>query len=67
MGVSKDQRDRARTAALENAPILFSVDEWDDAAYALIPQWLRERILARIEPAAAQPAPTHFDDEEIPF
>jgi hypothetical protein len=68
MGVSKDQRDRARTATLENAPILFSVDEWDDQAYALIPQWLRERILARLEPSSAAPTPAaDFEDDSIPF
>ena len=71
MGVSKDQRERARTANLENKPLLFSIADWDQSTYEAIPQWLREKILNRLDDKAmtaivATVATPDFDDS-IPF
>ena len=71
MGVSKDQRERARTANLENKPLLFSIADWDQNTYEAIPQWLREKILNRLDDKAmtaivATVATPDFDDS-IPF
>jgi len=70
MSISRDQRERARTAALEQKPLVFSIDDWSDEVYAQIPQWLRDKIMARLDPAESAPAPASavdFDDDDIPF
>jgi hypothetical protein len=71
MGVSKDQRERARTAQLENKPIVFSLAEPDPAAWELVPKWLQEKVQSRISESssAAGRAPASDDafDDDIPF
>ena len=62
-------RDSARTANLENKPLLFSINDWDQSTYESIPQWLREKILNRLDDKAATVATvaTPDFDDAIPF
>lgn len=72
VGISKDQKERARTAKAENPLLAYSLDEPDDAVYAKLPNWLKEKIENRLE-APTDPVPStgrvvddDFDDS-IPF
>lgn len=72
MGISKDQRARAQSATPENFPIAFSIEEWDQKAFAALPNWLKEKIEERMTapteapPSSGQPRNDEFDDD-IPF
>jgi hypothetical protein len=72
MGVSKDQKERAKTTKPENPLVSFSLDSPDQKLFETLPNWLKEKIDARLEPADTKPAPkaTEVDDDfddEIPF
>jgi len=70
MGISKDQRERARTAQLENKPVVFSLNEPDPQAWELVPKWLQDKVQNRLENSPAQtaaPAATADFDDDIPF
>lgn len=67
-GIAKARHDYGR---LENEPVCFMIDEWNQAMFdRLVPEWMRKAINARIveekkaEPVAAPPAdePEDFDD-----
>lgn len=71
MGISKDQRERARSASPENVPLAYSLDEHDPRVFSGLPNWLKEKIENRLE-APTEPGPStgkpvdDFDDD-IPF
>jgi hypothetical protein len=73
MGVSKDQRERAKTAKAENELVSFSLDSADQKTFDKLPSWLKEKIDARLEPTETKPAPKSLgdddfqDDTDIPF
>lgn len=70
MGVSREQKDRAREAKSEVGVTVFSLD--DGAGWDKLPKWLQEKIESRVMPQAAKhasanaPAGGDFDDD-IPF
>lgn len=72
MGVSKDQRERARTAKAENPLIAFSIATSTDSDFKKLPEWLQNKINERIEMKDVKPQPEatkvvdDFDDD-IPF
>jgi hypothetical protein len=71
MGVSKDQKERAKSAKAENDVIVFSIDDGDDATFKKLPNWLQEKIEGRVMPPSVKnatnaPADPDFDDD-IPF
>lgn len=74
MGVSRDQKERARTAKAENELISFSLDSPDQKKFDKLPNWLKEKIDGRIEPTETKPAPKQVGsddefegDDSIPF
>lgn len=73
MGISRDQRERSKTARPENELISYSLDEHDAKTFAKLPNWLKEKIEQRIEePGDMEPSPAaagHSDDfdDDIPF
>lgn len=72
MGVSKDQRERAKSAKAENPLVSFSLSSPDQRVFDKLPNWLKEKIDGRLEEADVKPAPQKvaesddFDDD-IPF
>jgi hypothetical protein len=72
MGLSKDQRERGRTAKAENPLVSFSLATATDADFKKLPEWLQEKINDRAEPQDIKPAPAQahdvddFDDP-LPF
>lgn len=72
MGISKDQKERARNAKAENPLIAYSIEEHSHAVFEQLPNWLKEKIENRIEeptqamPSTARPVDDDFDDD-IPF
>lgn len=72
MGVSKDQRERAKAAKSEVGVLVFSIDESDDETYERLPKWIKEKLQDRIKPpsvkAATANASSNDDlDDDIPF
>jgi hypothetical protein len=71
MGISKDQRARAVAAKSENAPISYSLEEHNAAAFNALPNWLKEKIENRLEePTQSMPStakPVDDFDDDIPF
>jgi hypothetical protein len=72
MGVSKDQKERAKATKPENEPLSFSLASPDQRVFEKLPNWIREKIDARLEPEETKPTPKaavaddEFDDD-IPF
>jgi hypothetical protein len=73
IGVSRDQKERAKTAKSEVGVTIFSLDDPDNAAYEQLPNWIREKLDMRVPPQSAHTANAHapagdadFDDD-IPF
>lgn len=70
MGVSRDQKERAKVAASEVGVTVFSLDE--PSNFQNLPKWLQEKVEGRVMPQAARhasslaPAGADFDDD-IPF
>lgn len=58
-----------------NPPLYFDLNEWDDAAFNALPEWLQKAINERIENEAptsrhnGQPTPPvdAYDDSDVPF
>ena len=72
MGLSKDQRERARHAKSEVGVLIFSLDEPDEETFERLPNWIKEKLQNRILPpsvrtANAQAPAGDFDDDDIPF
>jgi len=74
MGVSRDQRERAKQAKSEVGVVVFSLDDSDEATYEKLPNWLKEKIAGRVMPqtpkTANSSAPAGSDedfDDDIPF
>lgn len=71
MGVSRDQKERAKTAKSEVGVLVYSLDE-PDLNWDSLPKWLQEKVEGRVMPQAAKhasamaPAGNDFDDD-IPF
>lgn len=71
MGISRDQKERSRTAKSEVGVLVYSLDEPDTAAYERLPNWLKEKLEDRIpantlHTATNAPSGEDFDDD-IPF
>ena len=71
MGVSRDQKERAKALKPESELIEYSVDSHHQATLDKLPKWIKEAIANRIEDGSAHPAPAtaggeDFDDD-IPF
>jgi hypothetical protein len=72
MGLSRDQMPRAKTTKSENDLIAFSLASPDQRTFEKLPNWLKEKIDARMEPNEVKPtqqqaaAADEFDDD-IPF
>lgn len=72
MGISKDQKERARASKSEVGVTIFSLAESDNAAFERLPSWLKEKIEGRVVPVTVHnakgtgPAADDFDDD-IPF
>jgi hypothetical protein len=72
MGISRDQKARATDAKPENRPIAFSLDDYNEAVFQQLPNWLKEKIKARLEeptqavPSTGRTTDDQFDDD-IPF
>jgi hypothetical protein len=73
MGVSRDQKERAKATKPENDLISFSLDNPDQRTFEKLPNWLKEKIDARIEPEDIKPSPNKAaeddfqDDTDFPF
>ncbi len=73
MGVSKDQKARVATVKPENELLSFSLDQPDQKKFDKLPNWIREKIDARLEPEETRPTPKSVgaddfqDDTDIPF
>lgn len=72
MGVSKDQKTRAKGAHSEVGVIIYSLDDHDAAIYEMLPNWIKEKLEHRvsantIKTAVATPVDADFDDIDIPF
>jgi hypothetical protein len=72
MGISRDQRERSRTAKSEVGVLVYSLDE-PERGYNDLPNWIKEKLENRIAPPsvhAASGTPSagvdDFDDD-IPF
>lgn len=75
MGLSRDQMPRAKTAKLENKPLVFSLDDPSADAFDDLPEWLQKKITERVQPesqeartatAATADTADAFNDD-IPF
>lgn len=71
MGISKDQRERAKNVKPENELLSFSLDSPDKTAFEKLPPWLREKIEQRMtddaEPPVQAAASGEDFDDDIPF
>lgn len=73
IGVSREQRERARAAKSEVGVIVFSLDEPDEKAYERLPNWIREKLDTRVPAQSAHtanasaPAGEPDFDDDIPF
>jgi hypothetical protein len=73
MAISKEQKDRAKTAKSEVGVIIYSLDDPDKETFERLPNWIKEKIQDRVPPptlkaATAAPADPDFDDDlSIPF
>lgn len=71
MGISRDQKERARAAKSEVGVVVYSLDE-PQVNYDKLPNWIKEKLEDRVPPMTARntngnaPADTDFDDD-IPF
>lgn len=70
MGLSKDQRPRAKDVRAENRVLTYSLDAPDPEMFDALPNWLKEKIQKRLDEGAGQhvpaAAPADFNDD-IPF
>lgn len=73
IGISKEQKDRARKAASEVGVTVYSLDDPDPEMHDRLPNWIKEKLEQRIAApslhtasANAPAGDTDFDDD-IPF
>lgn len=70
MGVSRDQKERAKTAKSEVGVLVYSLDA-PDTNWDSLPKWLQEKIEGRVMPQTARhasaAAPAGDFDDDIPF
>lgn len=62
----------ASTEPQHNTSLYYTLDTPDSRAYSALPEWLRKKIAARIQPAELADEPVHTGelsgaDDEIPF
>lgn len=71
MGLSREQRERARQARSEVGVLIYSLDEPDQETFERLPNWIKEKLETRIPPAslhkANEAAPAGDFDDDIPF
>ena len=76
MGVSAEQREKARVAKAENPVLVYSVDEPDEVVFNQLPNWIKEKIGERVMPKPMPMAqadgvlaggPVDDWDDPIPF
>lgn len=68
MGVSKDQKERARAAKSEVGVLVYSLDDGENDTYGKLPNWIREKLSQRVLPPTVKNATdTPEFDDEIPF
>lgn len=71
MGVSRDQRERARAAKSEVGVLVYSLDDGENDAFRNLPNWIKEKLSQRVMPAnvktANAMAPAGDFDDDIPF
>ena len=70
MAISKEQKERARTAQSEVGVVVYSLDDPETNADKL-PNWIKEKLTERVKPqtvrtAAATPGDDPFNDD-VPF
>src|SRR6185503_19717990 len=56
MGISRDQRERARGAKSEVGVVVYSLDDPDPEAYEHLPNWIKEKLETRIAAPSAHAA-----------
>jgi len=72
MGISREQRERARNAKSEVGVLVYSLEDHNPAIHAQLPNWIKEKLEERVAPPsvhtanASAPAGEDFDDD-IPF
>ena len=70
MGISKDQKERARKAQSEVGVLIYSLDDPDPEVYERLPNWIKEKMENRIPSRTlATVVDDHQDqfDDDIPF
>jgi hypothetical protein len=70
MGISREQKERAKTAQSEVGVVVFELDNPKQTVFDSLPNWLKEKLEGRIAPPsikAATAAQTDEWDDEIPF
>lgn len=70
MGISKDQKERSKTAKSEVGVLVYSLDDPDKGTYDKLPNWIKEKLEDRISPPsvrAAKAVPSDEFDDDIPF
>ena len=74
MGISREQKERARTAKSEVGVIVYSLDEPNKTIEEKLPNWIKEKLASRVPAQSAHSAnaqaPAGADedfDDEIPF
>jgi hypothetical protein len=72
MGLSREQKDRAKVAKPENDPLVYTPDAHDAVVFERLPEWLRKAIGNRLsdepeEPEVASVEQDNEFDDDIPF
>jgi hypothetical protein len=72
MGTSRDQKERAKTAKSEVGVIVYSLDDPDDETHERLPNWIKEKLEARVPTVSAKAvnanaAAEEYFDDDIPF
>lgn len=71
MGISREQKERAKSAKAENDPLVYSVAAHDQKTFEKLPEWLRKSVENRIENEPREPevATVEHDEfsDDIPF
>lgn len=73
MGISKDQKERSKSAKSEIGVMVYELDDPDPETHAKLPQWLKDKLAARVPPQSVKtvtenaPAGDPEFDDAIPF
>lgn len=66
MGISREQKERARNARPENPLLAYSLLEHDQGVFDKLPGWLQEKIKGRLEePTESVPSTARATDDEL--